>query len=200
MVAARVIVQVIGIKMKKEDLISEAYCQMNADIYNSSKRSAGGAKHAEIVREIALKWNSQMILDYGCGQGEFKKAFDALKTGILVCEYDPAIEGKQNIFDDSSANLYDLITCTDVLEHIEPEKIDNVLKHIFYLMGKGGYFIISLCETKVFLPDGRNAHILLKPVEWWLEKFMHQPCEINHCSIRIKKNKIIDMILWVSKK
>jgi len=183
--------------MKKEDLISQAYCKMNADIYNSSKRSAGGAKHAEIVRKIAPKWDTRTILDYGCGQGDFKKAFDAFETQIEVREYDPAIKGKDTL---TLLRNYDLIVCADVLEHIEPEKIDNVLNHIFALMEKGGYFVISLCETKVWLPDGRNAHVLLKPIEWWLDKFIKLPCEINHCSIRIKKNKIIDMILWVSKK
>ncbi len=181
--------------MNKEDLISQAYCKMNADIYNSSKRSAGGAKHAEIVRKIAPKWDTRTILDYGCGQGDFKKAFDLLETDILVQQYDPAITGK-----DLSPVVSDLIVCADVLEHVEPEKIDAVMLHIFSLMLKGGYFVISLCETKVWLPDGRNAHVLLKPVEWWLDKFMQQPCEINHCSIRIKKSKIIDMVLWVSKK
>lgn len=182
--------------MKKEDLISQAYCKMNADIYNSSKRSAGGAKHAEIVKTIAPKWDTRTILDYGCGQGAFKEAFDLIDKDIAVMEYDPAIEGKTRL----PVNGSDLIVCTDVLEHIESEKIDAVMSHIFSCMLKGGYFIISLCETKVWLPDGRNAHVLFKPVEWWLAKFMQQPCEINHCSIRIKKNKIIDMVLWVSKK
>lgn len=184
-------------KMDKENLISQAYCKMNADIYNDSKRSAGGAKHAAIVRQIAPKWETKTILDYGCGQGDFRKALYSLTIDYEIYEYDPAIKGK----DFASGCNYnaDLIVCADVLEHVEPDKIDNVMEHIFSLMMKGGYFVISLRETKVFLPDGRNAHILLRPVEWWLEKFMQQPCEINHCSIRVKKNKIIDMVLWVSK-
>lgn len=181
--------------IKKEDLISQAYCKMNADIYNNSKRSAGGAKHAQIVKMIAPKWESITILDYGSGQGEFRKELCAITSDYEIYEYDPAIKGK-----DVLPGTSDLVVCTDVLEHIEPDKINAVMQHIFSLMIKGGYFVISLCETKVWLPDGRNAHVLLKPVEWWLDKFMQQPCEINHCSIRIKKSKIIDMVLWVSKK
>ncbi len=178
------------------DLISPEYCKINADIYNKSKRSMGGAKHAEIVMDFAMKWDAYKILDYGCGQGQLKQAIDAANAGYDVFEYDPAIIGKEAL-----PAPAEFIVCVDVLEHIEPDKIDAVLEHIFSLMGKGGFFIISMCLTKVWLPDGRNAHILLKPVEWWLAKLNNfRDFEIRECKLRIKKHELKDIVLCIKRK
>ena len=180
--------------MEKNDLISNEYKKINKKIYSHVGQGQGGAKHAEIVKQLSKKLDAKTILDYGCGQGQFKNALDAFKEGFQVSEYDPAIKGKDHL-----PGKADLIVCADVLEHIEPDKIDNVLAHIFELMQKGGYFIIALCETKIFLPDGRNAHILLKPVDWWLQKMMGFDCDILHCSVRVKKKQIKDVVLWIQK-
>ena len=77
--------------MKKDNLISDSYCKVNADIYNKSKRSMGGAKHAIDVEPMAAKWGVETILDYGCGQGQFKTAMNELNKDFTVTEYDPAI-------------------------------------------------------------------------------------------------------------
>lgn len=180
--------------MKKENLISDSYCKVNADIYNKSKRSMGGAKHAIDVEPMAAKWGVETILDYGCGQGQFKTAMNELNKDFTVTEYDPAIYGKEAL-----PSPVDLVMCADVLEHVEPDKIDNVLKHIYDLSGMGAYLVISLCETKVFLPDGRNAHILLMPVEWWITKLCEYDWEIRSCIIRVKKKEMKDLILWLKK-
>lgn len=181
--------------MKTQDLISQEYQIANRNIYNTSKRSAGGAKHANPVMDIAMKMDAYNILDYGAGQGKLKETIDAANAGYVVTEYDPAIIGKEAI-----PSPTEFVACTDVLEHIEPEKIDNVLNHIFSLMLKGGYFVISLCETKVWLPDGRNAHLLIKPVDWWLQKLLaYKNFNIINCTVRIKKHEMKDLIVTLRK-
>lgn len=182
--------------MDLKNLITPEYQKMNKDIYNTSKRSAGGAKHAPIVMDLAMHWAAYNILDYGCGQGKLKETIDSANAGYSVTEYDPGIIGK-----DTLPVPTEFVACTDVLEHIEPELIDNVLDHVFSLMLIGGYFVISLCETKVWLPDGRNAHLLIKPVDWWLEKLLkYKEFEIVHCNVRIKKHELKDLILHIRKK
>ena len=177
--------------MDKRDLISDEYCKLNAAIYNTSKRSAGGAKHATEAEALANKHQCKTILDYGCGQGFFKMAFE-INSRIKISEYDPAIIGK-NILPKPA----DLVICTDVLEHVEPEKIDAVLKHIKRLMVKAGYFTIALCPTKEFLPDGRNAHVLLKTIDWWLLKIIHHGFLISDTKIIIKKQEIKELRVWM---
>lgn len=104
------------------------------------------------------------ILDYGCGQG-FLKSRVGVDWDLNIREYDPGVRGKDN-----PPEPADFVACIDVLEHIEPDYIDDVLAHIESLMIKGGYFTICVVPAKGNLPDGRNMHLILQPHEWWIEK------------------------------
>lgn len=63
----------------------------------------------------------------------------------------------------------DLVVCTYVLEHVEPEKVPTVLDHIYRLTGKVAYFCISKREAREILPDGRNAHLSIHDSAWWFD-------------------------------
>lgn len=112
------------------------------------------------VKEIGAK----TILDYGCGRGTLKKKIDTSAAYLKVFEYDPGIPGK-----DKSPDKSDLVVCTDVLEHIEDQYIDNVLGHINDLSIKGAYFVISCRKANASLPDGRNAHLIIQKPQWWID-------------------------------
>lgn len=178
-------------EVEKNDLISPEYCEINRTIYSHAGQSMGGGKHARNAERIMKGFKPKTLLDYGCGQGQFKEAFDLLETGCVVTEYDPCIEGK-----DDMPEPVDFVTCLDVLEHIEEDKIDEVLKHLFSLAKKGGLLLIAQRLTKVILPDGRNAHILLKNINWWLEKLMPY-CTIIECKVGLRKGKeVSDFKIW----
>lgn len=67
-------------------------------------------------------------------------------------------------------NHFDLITCFDVLEHIPEEGIDDVLKEM-YRIGTSDY-LMSICLTLSFskMFDGSEPHLLVKPLDWWMDK------------------------------
>jgi len=50
------------------------------------------------------------------------------------------------------------------------EKIANVLDDLKRCVLDKAYFLIDMREASRTLPDGRNAHILIKPFSWWLSK------------------------------
>jgi hypothetical protein len=142
-------------------LITEAYREQNAELHQRmSHYGTGGAKWKWAVLNILDLEGLETVLDYGCGKGDLKRSLPNRK----VFEYDPAIEGK------TVATPADLVVCTDVLEHIEPELIDNVLDHILSVTNKKLLFSISTIPAKKFLADGRNAHLSLQDSHWWLEK------------------------------
>jgi hypothetical protein len=60
----------------------------------------------------------------------------------------------------------------DVLEHIEPECLDDVLDDMKRCTLKGVFLSVSLVTAGKTLPDGRNAHLIVEPIEWWLPKLM----------------------------
>jgi hypothetical protein len=114
------------------------------------------------VRSIAEE--NDTILDYGCGKGALAKALSPRP----VMEYDPAIPGKDQ------AQPCDIVVCTDVLEHIEPDMVHDVIKHLAQMTRRKLLVNISTVPAKKKLPDGRNAHICLHSSIWWkhyLDKF-----------------------------
>jgi hypothetical protein len=65
-----------------------------------------------------------------------------------------------------------MVACIDVLEHIEPDLIDNVLDDLQRLTQEIGFYSISTEPAEKTLPDGRNAHLILQSPHWWLNKIM----------------------------
>lgn len=151
-----------GINPTIATLISDNYCSLNSRLHESNARyGSNGKKWADEIRAIAQETTSETILDYGCGKGSLSSALPELN----VSEYDPAIPGKN--FAPSNA---DLVVCTDVLEHIEPDFLDNVLLHLTTLANKRVFFTISTRPAVKELEDGRNTHLIIRDQSWWRER------------------------------
>jgi len=124
-----------------------------------------GHKHLESVRGVAQVFGVRSILDYGCGK---QTLLEALRLPYAR-GYDPCVPGL-----DAEPEPADLVVCTDVLEHIEPECIEAVLDHLKALTKRVFFGTVSLQPAKKTLPDGRNTHLLLRPAKWWLMQFMER--------------------------
>jgi hypothetical protein len=57
---------------------------------------------------------------------------------------------------------YEMVACLDVLEHIEPALLDNVLDDLQRVTKSIGLFTVSTVEAMKVLPDGRNAHLIVE--------------------------------------
>ena len=76
---------------------------------------------------------------------------------------------------------YDLVFSNDVLEHIEPEYVTNVLQHINALADKFIWLRIDTNPARKVLQDGRNAHISLNSSDWWKREIeIIIPARIEH--------------------
>jgi hypothetical protein len=64
------------------------------------------------------------------------------------------------------------VACIDVLEHIEPALLDNVLDDLKRLTLQSGFFTVHTGPAVKRLDDGRNAHLIQQPYDWWLPKLM----------------------------
>ena len=112
--------------------------------------------------------NIQSINDYGCGKARawqkynLKHLWELVDVGL----YDPGVEE----YSIPIIVARDLVLCIDVLEHIEPDYIDDILDDIDRLSTKAVFFNICTRPANKILPDGRNAHLLVRPQEWWEEK------------------------------
>lgn len=145
-------------------LITPEYAELNRQLH-ASRVDYGqlGHKHVDSVRGVAQVFQVRSILDYGCGK---QTLLEALRLPYAR-GYDPCIAGL-----DGDPKPAELVICTDVLEHIEPECLDDVLDHIRSLTKRVLFTAISLREAKKTLPDGRNTHLIVQNAKWWLAKLL----------------------------
>jgi len=152
-------------------LLSEEYRSLNRELHQrNSEYGVSGGIRASAIYELAeilykksddLTWYKDVdILDYGCGKGMLGK-----NLPFLIREYDPAIPNK-----DSTPDPADIVTCTDVMEHIEPECLDDVLDDLKRVTKKYIFLTIATCPAEKTLADGRNAHLIQEGIEWWQPK------------------------------
>lgn len=142
------------------ELISEDYRGLNADLHARHRDyGARGFLWRDRVATILAEEAPRSILDYGCGKGSLKAA---LWPGFNVHEYDPAIPGK-----DAEPAPAELVVCTDVLEHIEPDRLEAVLEHLQKVTKAKLLFSICTVPAQKTLRDGRNTHLSLHDAVWW---------------------------------
>ena len=140
---------------------------------------------AVTVKELVELVQAKSILDYGCGKGTLADDLE-----FPIWEYDPAIPGK-----DRDARPADLVICTDVLEHVEPECLPAVLQDLKRVTKKVAYFEIRLTKAKRVLLDGRNAHLLQETPEWWCEQINKVLVVIRAFTLNLDE-KSTDLYLW----
>lgn len=168
-----------------DELASSAYRKQLVRKHAGMAWGKHGHSHAPEIKEFADAIGASSVLDYGCGRATLKAAVPGLK----VLEYDPGIPGK-----DGLPKPADLVVATDVLEHIEPDRLDTVLTHIFNLAGKGVYLVIATRPAREILPDGRNAHLIVEGGDWWLERLGMLPWSI----VRHEQRKGFNV--WIRKR
>lgn len=145
----------------KPELISAEYRALNAQLHRQNLAyGVGGGRHAETVKKLRACDGVESVLDYGAGKGYLAKALD-----FPIWQYDPAIPEIAE-----TPRPADLVVCTDVLEHIEPERLMFVLGDLRRCVRRIGYFVIHTGPASKTLPDGRNTHLIQHGETWWRKK------------------------------
>lgn len=145
-------------------MISAAYKQQNAQLHEQNEAyGTSGMKYAGFVRDLANSMKVDTFLDYGCGKQTLANALPEFR----VHGYDPCIEGL-----DKAPEPHELVVCTDVLEHIEPEHLDAVLNNLARLTKRTLFLQVATQPAVKLLPDGRNAHLIVEHRNWWLERLL----------------------------
>lgn len=146
-------------------LISWDYLCQQRELHGREEfYGAKGYKWAGPVLALITEIGATSVLDYGCGSGTLARKLRAQHLPWLrIAEYDPAIPGK-----DGYPSFADLVTCTDVLEHVERDRLPFVLTHLQGLARKALFAVIALRPSEKTLRDGRNAHLIVEPTAWWL--------------------------------
>lgn len=141
-------------------LITDGYRAQNALHHQADKDfGRGGKKYLVRVTDYMKKYDTDDVLDYGCGKAALRESIPSIRC------YDPAVAEFSALPEPA-----DIVVCRDVMEHVEAECVDDVLDHIKSLTKVVALFLIVFKESSDILPDGRNAHVSIQPKEWWLDK------------------------------
>lgn len=151
--------------------------------------TTGGRNGGPQVRDILNSYNGvwvQSVLDYGCGSGTLVKMLkEEVRPKLRYYEYDPAIPGK----DRPPEEQFDMVVSTDVLEHIPPDDLDDVLAHIFRLARRSVYLLIACDPCGITMDDGRNAHLIQEGYEWWAGKLDRDGWQLMYGADVVKRKR-----------
>lgn len=149
--------------------MSKKYLELNTEMHNKENYGASSHRKIPFVQQKLFdryKGKISSVLDYGCGKGNLVREFN--KAGLPTLGYDPAVPEFSKY---PKGLAFDATICLDVMEHIEPKYVNNVLEDIYNLTTKYAlFFIVSDKDTKL-LPDGSNPHRMAgKSQKWWRKK------------------------------
>jgi hypothetical protein len=149
-------------------LISEEYRAMQQELHRNPDYGVASVDYAALVGQVMEATGISEILDYGAGKGRLGTTLrEIYENPLVIHHYDPAIPEWSR-----SPEPCRMVACIDVLEHIEPERLDHVLDDLRRVTAEVGVFTVHTGPAKKILRDGRNAHLTQQPASWWLPKFL----------------------------
>jgi hypothetical protein len=134
--------------------------------------------HLDKIGQVARDFDAKTMLDYGCGKALSYNGAVQLADGRVVDDikahwsvdeitlYDPGYAPYSNL----PTGKFDGVVSTDVLEHCPIEDIHWIVGEMFSYAEHFVYLTISCRLAVKHLPNGENAHITVKPPEWWADE------------------------------
>lgn len=125
----------------------------------------GSVKFYGQIQKLIKLYNASEILDYGAGAGNLKKRLVQDFPDLIVHEFEPA---RDDVC--APAAPCKFVVCNDVFEHVEPEFLDAFFDDLVRVVEDRAYFTVCMTPAVKNLADGRNAHLIVKPFSWWINK------------------------------
>jgi hypothetical protein len=148
-------------------LISDHYRRQQQHLHQThDEYGMASVQFAGEVSRIIDELHIKTLLDYGAGKGRLAKHLK-VQNDLRVIHYDPAIPDFAQ-----RPQAQEMLCCIDVLEHIEPDYLNSVLDDLLRLTTRIAFVTIHTGPAKKNLSDGRNAHLIQQPLDWWLPKIM----------------------------
>lgn len=143
--------------------------------HKSYRFCSPGEELADLVR----KWlpGKARVVDFGCGTGRLAAKMQDWGHRVLGVDFATNCLDDEVLIPFCIANLWDLPetvsgthgVCTDVMEHIPPEKVDAVLTNIRRAVPKAFFNIATTLDAHGQV-IGERLHLTVKPESWWVEK------------------------------
>jgi hypothetical protein len=179
----------------------EYYRELYTKYHDDHAKFLAGKVSVEHVKGIArmvYRWRERVrtryprILDYGSGKGfqYLTKRIHEKWGGILPHCYDLGVfhlakrpEGR-----------FDIILCTDVMEHLEAEDVPDVLADLRAYTGdrRPASIYLNICCRLAWkkFDDGSNLHKTVEEPDWWEQKIEEA---FDGSKIRVERSYVIQV-------
>lgn len=139
-----------------KDYIASEYRRMH-----NEGRFAGGSleRHIPEIKKLIEEYKVKTLLDYGCGKAVHHKN----KLADSVTLYDPYY----GPYSTQPVGTFDMVICTDVLEHIPEDEVGKVMADLINYTNKVLFLAISTYPAHKKFKNGENVHVTIRPKEWW---------------------------------
>lgn len=110
------------------------------------------------------------MCDVGCGRGEVVRLAGTLGYQVKGYETVPYLCDNHNVFQGQLPfipGIYDIVTCFDVLEHIEPGITEASLDNLREITKVQALIVISSVDDEP--TNGMKLHINIRTPDEWLE-------------------------------
>lgn len=136
--------------------------------------------HIRRIKGCIETSGAQEILDYGAGKGlayhlspvpvpgvgKVDNLMDYWDVNYVHC-YDPCYAPHSKLPDEQ----FDGVISTDVMEHCPEEDLPWIIGEMFAYARKFVFANIAAYPAVMILPNGENAHITIRPLDWWRDMF-----------------------------
>ena len=141
-----------------------------------------------MVGKIIDKMQIDHLLDYGCGKNlslletlKPERPFTYQGYDIGVPEYTGDPKPSQ------------MVACIDMIEHSEPDCLEDILDHLEELTEEVLLISVHTGPAGKVLDDGRNAHLIQKPLGWWFPKF---DCRFDIQTVQVMNKRQFHIIAF----
>ena len=151
-------------------LISDEYRRQQEELHRNPGYGVASVSFAPLVAQVLDAHGAHALLDYGAGKGRLGMTLrQHMQRPPTIFHYDPAVAEWA-----ARPAPCEFVACIDVLEHIEPPLLDNVLDDLKRVTAQVGIFTVHTGPARKVLADGRNAHLIQQPPAWWLPKLLER--------------------------
>lgn len=146
-------------------VISNEYLCEQTRLHQDINYGVASVLFAPVVAQFMKRKQLTSLTDYGAGKKRLYSALISLGAAPRnYWPYDP-------VFPEYGPPMpSEFVCCIDVLEHVEEAYLPNVLSDLSTLVTRYGFFTVHLGPAIKTLSDGRNAHLIQRPVWWWLKE------------------------------
>jgi len=143
--------------------------------HSDYRKSSPGEKLVHTaIKEMGMN-KGDTLLDLGCGTGKCSQRFSNWGADVTAVDFannclDIWVDVRfENccLWDDENMPYADYGFCTDVMEHIPPERVQDTLRTISKHCNKAVFFQVATRPDKMGKLIGETLHLTVKSYHWW---------------------------------